>query len=154
MKRSERKKLERNLIFRIEFFLKYVILIFFFMIFFIQFFQFDSNFGMYLNSIYKLEGVRVEDYFNIFSSGWVVIEASNRSQAEILVNGETMGNFENGVVKVFVRNSDVLEINSTMEKRPLYYKVIETSKNIKSPKINYTITTNGNVEILGRVEFK
>jgi len=154
MKRFERKKLEKNIIFRLENILQYVIILFLVTILMTQLLYLNKNFGVYLNNTYKLEGLRIEEYYNILNSGWLIIESSDENQSEILVNGRVIGNFENKSLKIFVKNNDVLEVNSTKDKRLLSFKIIMTSKNVEFPKVNYFITTDGNIEILGRVKLK
>lgn len=74
---------------------------------------------------------------------------------EILVNGETVGNFDDKQeVSIDVFNNDLIEINGTKYLEKIKIKVVGISTNIKSPKLNTTVTTFKNIELIGKVILK
>lgn len=90
-------------------------------------------------------------------SGILILKLLNKEEEDIkvLVNGEIVSDFsKKNEIEVNVSNNDLIEIDGTkyMEKNTV--KIIGISKNIKSPKLNTTVSTSQSIEILGKVKLK
>ncbi len=84
----------------------------------------------------------------------VVLETPKSKSAWVLKNGEEVGDFSGGMVRVEVRNGDLLEIDGGVKRERRLFRVVETSANVLLPLAGDTIVTEGSIEILARVKIE
>lgn len=123
----------------------------------VQFFSYGDNYTIYTSKTSK-------NYENIFlnknkgnKKGIVVLEnmTPDYKEIEILLNGESIGNFSNNnEISFFVYNNDIIEIDATKYNNDIIIKIIDTSNNLELPKLDTILTTSGDIKFLGRIHLK
>ncbi len=74
---------------------------------------------------------------------------------KILVNGNTVSDFsKNNEIELSVFNNDLIEVDGSKYIDNIRVKVVGISKNIESPSLNTSATTNQSIEIIGKVVLK
>lgn len=74
---------------------------------------------------------------------------------KILVNGDTVSDFsKNNEIELSVFNNDLIEVDGSKYIDNIRVKVVGISKNIESPSLNTSATTNQSIEIIGKVVLK
>ncbi|RKD34524.1 hypothetical protein BET03_01470 [Thermohalobacter berrensis] len=115
----------------------------------------NETLSVFLNK--NIEGVPLES-INKKNKGIIILKilnSKNYGNVEVLINGETVKKFGNQKeIDIKVYNNDLIEINGTMYKENIEVKVVGVSKNIKTPKLNSSVTTSKSIEILGKVLLK
>ncbi|MFZ5650071.1 MAG: hypothetical protein ACOY4I_04345 [Bacillota bacterium] len=73
---------------------------------------------------------------------------------KVIVNGEVKGVFNNRYVTVEVHPGDVISLDGTYYNRQVSIEVLDTSKEVTSPRAGSVYRLNGNILSLGRVSAK
>ena len=91
----------------------------------------------------------------LYLTGVVSLKLEGAKQDEnlkILVNGNEVGGFENSIMKISVKEDDVLEICGDSVASNITVNVIEVSPQINKSKFK-NVRVTGGIQILGKVEF-
>ena len=123
----------------------------------IQFFSYDNKYTIYTSKINNK--IKFIPFPNLESNekGIVVLKniTSNYKEVEILLNGESVGDFiDDDEITIDVYDNDLIEIDGTRYNKKLYVKVVGVSNNIETPKLDTISTTSQSIEILGKVQLK
>ncbi|MGB9678582.1 MAG: hypothetical protein ACPL3A_01110 [Thermoanaerobacteraceae bacterium] len=121
----------------------------------IQFLMTDDNIRSALNMTEKNEGISLNTYLS--EKGYVTIEVIDKEQAKnsyILINGEPIANFTKKFVEIEVKQNEILEIDSTKESEPIYFKITNTSDNVIEPQKTTIIYTDKNIKKICMVVLK
>jgi len=121
----------------------------------IQFLMTDDHIRSALNMTEKNEGISLNTYLS--EKGYVTIEVIDKEQAKnsyILINGDPIANFTNKFVEVEVKQNEILEIDSTKESEPIYFKITNTSDNVIEPQKTTIIYTDKNIKKICMVVLK
>lgn len=125
-----------------------------------------DSLGLYLSWAERLEGepfsswsgpvARVmETESTVF--GYITLEMkdySSLARAYVIINGKKAADFRDKRVIVKVFSNDIVEVDGSFYQRPLKFSVVGISPHLSKPVLNQTIETQGNVALLGKVQFK
>lgn len=92
---------------------------------------------------------------NSNSYGYVVAKTNNNDSDElkILVNGKSIYKFDgNNEVQLKVFDGDIIEIDSTKTNKEIEIIIVGISKNVESPKLNYSLKTMNRIDFLSKVK--
>ena len=123
----------------------------------IQFLNYDDNYTIYTSRFNNKNRFIPFSNTEVPEKGIIILKnmTSIYNEAEILLNGDSVGNFiNNDEIKIYVYDNDIIEIDGTKYSENLNIKVVGISNNIETPKLDTILTTSQSIEILGKVQLK
>jgi len=114
----------------------------------------------YLSYVERLEGLEVQPVVlksnGGGAEGWdltiTLVSQPRAPRAVILLNGKEAATFERAEVTLKVKPGDLVELDGTLYRNPLQFRVTATAPEISEPAAGLEVVTRRSVELVGRVK--
>lgn len=114
----------------------------------------------YLSYVERLEGLEVRPVVlksnGGGTGGWkltiTLVSQPRAPRAVILLNGKEAATFAGPEVTLQVKPGDLLEVDGTLYRNPLQFRVTATAPEMSEPATGLEIVTSRSVELVGRVK--
>lgn len=82
-----------------------------------------------------------------------LLQDLNLPQVWLVKNGERVANFSKGIVRITVKEGDLITIDSRYYPEPLWFQITSLSSSIKTWQVGQQFRTSGQEKIIGVVQF-
>lgn len=119
-------------------------------------------FRPYLSYVDRLEGLEGQPVMlksnGGGSGGWdltiTLVSQPRAPRALLLLNGKEAASFERAEVTLKVKEGDLVEVDGTLYRNPLQFRVTATAHEILEPAAGLEVVTRRSVELVGRIRAK
>jgi hypothetical protein len=104
----------------------------------------------------KNKTINVSKIDKLNSQGKIIINLLNNvslPQVWVLINGEKIANFDNGIVQLFVRDGDLISIDSRAYNKTIWFEITYIQSFIKNLSIGEQFRLNSEKKVISLIKF-